>query len=670
MPSNKSKVRNRAPVPAEHCPAVPQKTCEEPIVASELLLAVAEQNVEAVADCLSRGDDPNATPLKACTPLTLAVKLGNVAMVSSLVQSGAKCTDSGENGMTVLHHAALYGHAEIACYLCRVGGAALDACNQAGCTPLYQAAQHGHADCVTGLLDMRADATIRTRTGATPLYIAADRGNLEIVRILLKSGSDANASTDLQMTPLLVAAFNGHENVIDAFLANNVDIEQRGPCGGTALYVAAQEGRLNVATLLIERGAEIDARCDGQLTPSLIAAMQGHTDLVRLLLSARGDSGVRTDKGSTLAIMAARHGKTDVLKVLVEIGGVQVFDDTNAEGLSPLRASKAGRHKETAAYIESAIIVQKQADLSAWDASLPGILQDLAVPAEQKSKTKSKRKGKVTGKRPREASKSSGMGDSPASQDCDVEALQQDHMPAMDVSMDGVEADAPTNIDQALVIDAGDVLIAQQVECDVGGNGDAVCSQLISEGREHRDIAQDEESTGPWMSVKRKGAGRTARLEETAVAIAPSSVPSRRTAALPEPVKSLVSTPMLSHIPDPLGSAPATPASAQPSTPCTTSSPFGLPAVFPLWPSTPDQFGPEGSPGFWAALPPAVADVVPFFPLLPESYHAASLAVNASVCGPNAVAQSVLTTSLPLENSTDSASKSFDANSFQRLQLD
>lgn len=329
MPS-KTRTRNKArEVPSA---SLPTKTdadipidvpCSTESCMNSLLLAVAEQNLEKLAECISKGHDLHETPLEGCTPLLLAVKLGNFEMVSMLVQEGASCCSSDENGTTVLHHAAVNGLCKIAKCLVVDGGAVLDQQNLAGCTPFYQAVQHGHIDCVHAFLSLRANIETRTRTGATPLYIAADRGNLELVNLLLNANADANSVTEMQMTPLLVAAFNGHVDVVRAILPRDVDVEQRGPCGGTALYVAAQEGRRHVAELLIGQGAKIDTRCDGDgnLTPSLIASMQGHDDLVRVLLKANADLGVRTGKGSSLSIMAARHGRTNVLKMLVELGG-------------------------------------------------------------------------------------------------------------------------------------------------------------------------------------------------------------------------------------------------------------------------------------------------------------------------------------------------------------
>merc|ERR1712232_1277738 len=90
-------------------------------------------------------------------------------------------------------------------------------------------------------------------------------------------------------------------------------------------------------------------------------------------------------------------GRTNILKVLIELGGPSVLDDQNAEGLSVLGASKSGRHVETTKYIENVFAKQRETELSAWDASLADILQELEPPRKKKAKSSSKRKGKVTG---------------------------------------------------------------------------------------------------------------------------------------------------------------------------------------------------------------------------------------------------------------------------------
>lgn len=543
----------------------PDASCNEDPCSNTLLLAVAEQNLEKLADCISSGHDLHDTPLKGCTPLLLAVKLGNSEMVKLLVENGASCS-ADENGTTVLHHAAVNGFTEVVNALVVFGAAVIDQQNVAGCTPLYQAVQHGHIECVCAFLALGADFEARTRTGATPLYIASDRGYLNLATRLLDAGSNPNIATDLQMTPLLVAAFNGHQDVVHALISRKVDIEQRGPCGGTALYVAAQEGRRSVAEYLLQQGAKVDARCDGDLTPSLIAAMQGHDGLVRLLLEAKAELGVRSEKGSTLAIMAARHGQTNVLQTLVEVGGSTVLDGHNAEGLSASGAAKVGRHTETMIYIKRVIAEQKDADLNAWEASLPGILQELDPSCKKKKKTKFKSKAKVNGR-------------------------------CIGRSISDATAGSPesaTHVEDVDLEDAttlcADSEAAAVEECSAADEENVLAVERCWKMSDDQDCV-----AGPWMQIKRKG------IVRPMIAIAPPESPALSSQVLPtamlSPMATLTPGLMLLATPTLHTPGPVTPMSAHPSTPCGTTSPFGLRAVLPPWPATPE---------FWPSLPPAM----------------------------------------------------------------
>lgn len=532
-------------------------SCEDEPCANSLLLAVAEQSLEKVAMCIAEGHSLQDTPVKGCTPLLLAVKLQNCEIVKLLVQNGASCSDVDANGLTVLHHAAVNGLADVVSALVVSGKALLDPRNLAGCTPLYQAVQHGHIECARALLGLGADLGTCSRSGATPLYIASDRGHLSLVELLLDAGADATVATELQMTPLLVAAFNGHRDVVLSLLSHKVDIEQRGPCGGTALYVAAQEGRSSVAECLLHQGAKVDSRCHGDLTPSLIAAMQGHDSLVRLLLEARSDLNVRSERGSSLAIMAARFGQTDCLKTLVDFGGPVVLEGENAEGMSALGASKLGKHNAATSYIKGILALQKEADLNAWEASLPGILKDLDPPPKKKKKGKAKQAGKDIGRR---ISAKIGQATGACS---DPEVVVTCMLEARNAEADDAENICPAVSDH--------IVTNAEKEC-VGGT---------------------------WMQVTRKGIGKPV------IAIAPPGSP----AQLPQ----IQPSPMLSPIGPLSAPEPGTPTSAQSPTKHGTTSPFGLCAVLPAWPSTPESW-PHfdetlGATHFWPSLlpPPAIS---------------------------------------------------------------
>lgn len=579
--------------------------CLEDLSMDSVLLAVAEQSLEKLTSCISAGCNLNDTPVAGCTPLLLAVKLGALEMVKMLLQNGASA-EADTNGMTLLHHAALNGFAEIAKYLVE-SGAVIDQQNIAGCTPLYQAVQHGHSDCVRTFLDMKADIEVQTRSGATPLYIASDKGHVSLATELLDAGADANAKTNMQMTPLLVAAFNGHAPVVRLLVSHGVDIEQRGPGGGTPLYVAAQEGRRSVAEFLIEQGAVVDSRCDGEadLTPSLIAAMQGHDDLLRLLLEAKGDADVRTGNGSTLAKIASGHGRTGILKMLVGFRGPTVFDDQ-----SVLAASKTGHHTETSSYIEAVITAQKQADLSAWEASLPGLLEELDPPCKKQGKGKSKQKKKANAKR---ASKSE-------------EGGPLDVAPDVHLPIDGV-------------------VVSENADDGTNAAEDAPCNRG-SIAVTHVDRHQEEDIIGgPWTQVTHR------RIAKPVIAIASHESP----LLLPHEQAAPTLSP-LATLSDP---GPVTPLSSQALTPCGTTSPFGLRTVLPPWPSTPESwphFEEHLGSAFWPILPPAAVNVDTVF-TMPERVYSgtchqnvqppshANLPVNAAKCG-----QSLLVPTWPQHN--------------------
>jgi len=339
-------------------------------------------------------------------------------------------------------------------------------------------------------------------------------------------------------------------------LRSSVTVQRLSFAPSRTVSIAAQEGRHGVAELLIQEGAIVDDRCDGDLTPSLIAAMQGHGELVRLLLEGRADIGVRTGKGSMLVSMAARHGRTDVLKVLVEMGGTDVLDAQNTEGLSALAVSKAGRHREATGYIQTVLAAKRRADLIAWEEKLPDLLQELDPPSRSKTKAKSRRKGKVTTRTVCELTRPS----------CSAEA----------------EATNFHSSEQAGAV--------HERESDTCGKNNVNATEDCDEKLQDSGLGEE-----LWVQVKGNG------VIEPVIAIVSHESPAL--------VPKVQPSPMLSPMASFSVTGPITPMSAQSSTPCVTASPFGLRSVLPPWPSTPESW-PRHDEGlgctYWPGLPPAV----------------------------------------------------------------
>ncbi|KAJ8604153.1 hypothetical protein CTAYLR_008572 [Chrysophaeum taylorii] len=139
-----------------------------------------------------RGDfnrwDPRAgsAPSFSSTALPPTVKRAcqrgdREAVLQWLGSADADARDS--DGRTALHHAAMFGHAELARALLE-NAASPDLPDVNGQAPLHAAAHAGSASAVRVLLDAGADVKLEDHTAQTPLLIAQSAGNHGCARLI------------------------------------------------------------------------------------------------------------------------------------------------------------------------------------------------------------------------------------------------------------------------------------------------------------------------------------------------------------------------------------------------------------------------------------------------------------------------------------------------------
>lgn len=106
-----------------------------------------------------------------------------------------------EDGLTALHLAAFFGHAEAARELIAHGAppGAL-AHNDSEQTPLHLAVVGGHDEVVSVLLERGAPVDAQEQGGVAPLHTAARRGNVGLVQLLLMHGARLDLETDAGKT--------------------------------------------------------------------------------------------------------------------------------------------------------------------------------------------------------------------------------------------------------------------------------------------------------------------------------------------------------------------------------------------------------------------------------------------------------------------------------------
>jgi ankyrin repeat protein len=161
----------------------------------KLLDAVENGRLDLVKSLIDKGADINTRDFFKCTPLTLAARSGDTAIVQYLL--GFPNTDIG-------------------------------ALNFGGTTALMVAARQGHLDVIKVFLDdPRTDVNQLGKFGGTALMNAAGFGHIDIVRELLtvENISLDATYTEKKHSPLSIAQQNGHTEIaalLENFMASKV----------------------------------------------------------------------------------------------------------------------------------------------------------------------------------------------------------------------------------------------------------------------------------------------------------------------------------------------------------------------------------------------------------------------------------------------------------------
>ena len=235
------------------------------------------------------------------SPLTKAVRAGDVQAVRALIKSGADVNAKSGDGSTPLLWAADRSAHDIASALI-AAKAAVDAANDFGVTPLLHASRIGDAVMIDLLLRAGAKPSLAHPEGETPLMAAARAGSVPAVRLLLARGATVNAAGKFQ--------------------------------GTTALMYAAAEGHLDVAGVLLEAGADPNIQGHvtsltqrknadhptGGFTALMFAARSGNDAMVRRLAAGGANLNVKNGDGASAAMIAIWNDRFDIAATLVELG--------------------------------------------------------------------------------------------------------------------------------------------------------------------------------------------------------------------------------------------------------------------------------------------------------------------------------------------------------------
>lgn len=178
---------------------------------AKLMDAVARRDAAAVRMLLNEGASPNARDYWQDSPLLVAVRLDDPELVQILLDAGALIDVKGR-GYTPLGLAARNNNLAILRLLLRAG-ADLDRKSDDGDFPLHGAVRAGHADAVKLLLSARPDLLRFDREGLSPLALAAAYGNEKIVAMLLDAGAPVEWGDKQQRSPLWWALYRNQQDL-------------------------------------------------------------------------------------------------------------------------------------------------------------------------------------------------------------------------------------------------------------------------------------------------------------------------------------------------------------------------------------------------------------------------------------------------------------------------
>jgi ankyrin repeat protein len=142
--------------------------------------AVHGRRYQALCALLEAGADPSLINFNILTPIHLAVRVGFLPAVESMVKSHPEHVNVRDQVQcTPLHVAATEGEFEVARTLLEVAECLVDAVTETGHTPLHGAIMKDQSKMVELLIGYGADPSITDGAGTTPVHRALGNEDLE-----------------------------------------------------------------------------------------------------------------------------------------------------------------------------------------------------------------------------------------------------------------------------------------------------------------------------------------------------------------------------------------------------------------------------------------------------------------------------------------------------------
>ncbi|WP_339045552.1 ankyrin repeat domain-containing protein [Candidatus Mesenet endosymbiont of Agriotes lineatus] len=214
---------------------------------------------------LERGADPMARDSIGNLPIHHTIKYNFSPqkafwkVVKVFLDHGVDVNISDFDKNTVLHYAVLIGNLEIISELIEEYKACVNVGNNVGETPLHCAAENGSIEIVNKLIEYGSNTKIgNEKNGLTLLHSAALGGNIEIVKKFL-NGIDLNIERNCSL-PLHYVHYGSlhYDKIIKMFCGRGVDLNALDNDQDTALLLSILHCKTEAVEYLLSHGADVN----------------------------------------------------------------------------------------------------------------------------------------------------------------------------------------------------------------------------------------------------------------------------------------------------------------------------------------------------------------------------------------------------------------------------
>jgi len=297
-------------------------------------------NMLMVSLLLEGGANSNLVNERGITPFSFASGSGHQEIVELLLQCGARIGQVDNDGESALVRAAKYGQAHIVGYLLDLKWTSSQkydvSVKEASMQALVAAAQNKQIKVFEMLLDLPYINinTCDTLTGLTPLCAAAKSGDKRIVEMLLERKTNTTQWDVYDQAPLHNAAKEGKLEIVDLLLQNGAVVDQIDGHGRTSLMLSASYGKLEIVKLLMKRGAALD-KCDTAGITSLShAIVSNDSEVVKYILDSGASTEMADSFGRSPLDLAIYQGNREIVEILIEKGVDKEKEDRR--GIRPI----------------------------------------------------------------------------------------------------------------------------------------------------------------------------------------------------------------------------------------------------------------------------------------------------------------------------------------------